>query len=139
MAAPKRTAAALRELAGTNRADRQAPAPGVEFDVIPLLPEPPVWMSNKWAVHEWHRLGPMLLRFGLLTQGNITAFAQMCAVHGDLATTYQKKRSPVASKVAMYRNLVSEFGLTPASASKVRAPDPAQKGNAFRNNGKPPT
>lgn len=138
MASPKRSSVALRNLAGTVRPDRvdvNEDAP--EFEPIALMPPPPEWMIGHWALDEWHRLGPVLLNVGLLTKANLNAFAQLCSVHGDLATTYQEGRSPLASMIASYTKLVSEFGLTPASASKVRAPDPTQQGNKFRTNGKP--
>lgn len=137
MPGPTRSSAALRELAGTNRPDRDpvdTPSPG---QIITLMPPSPVWMLDRWALDEWRRLGPILLRAGLLTQGNIHAFAQLCATHGALASTYERGGVPVASSVSQYIKLVGEFGLTPASARRVTAPDPAgNKGNRFGGNGK---
>lgn len=106
-------------------------------NVVVMLPLPPAWMRNRWAVHEWQRLGPVLLRAGLLTEGNLVTFAQLCAMQGRIATAYEDGEIVKAAEVAQYIKLVGEFGLTPGSASKVRAPDPAgNKGNRFGGNGK---
>jgi len=132
------TPAAFKNLAGTSRPDRTAgvgaSSPG---EVLALMPAAPAWLLDAWAVHEWHRLGPVLLHAGLLTVGNINTFAQMCAVHGALATCYENGGKAVASDVAQYIKLVGEFGLTPATAAKVRGPDPAaSRSNAFATNGR---
>lgn len=94
-------------------------------------------MLDEWAREEWYRLGPILLRVGLLTTANLPAFAHLCSLHGDMATGYQNRNPPKAATIMAYRSLIVEFGLTPAAASKVKAPDPVQQGNKFRANGRP--
>lgn len=131
------TANALKSLQGTSRPDRTQPT-GVseEFEPVALMPPPPAWMTDAWALDEWHKLGPILLRVGLLTKGTLNGFAQLCSLHGELATGYQNKQSPQGTTLNAYIKLITEFGLTPAAAGKISHPDPVQQGNKFRNNGK---
>lgn len=137
MPGPARSSAALRDLSGTNRPDRDPVDVALPGNIITLMPQPPAWMKNEWALHEWRRLGPILLRCGLLTEGNVPTFAALCACYGRNATLYQDGYSPKAADIAQYVKLVGEFGLTPASARRVTAPDPAgNKGNRFGSNGK---
>jgi phage terminase small subunit len=129
---------AFKTLQGTDQPVRMRGDKADPAEVITLMPPRPEWLKDKWAIDEWNRLGPILLHAGLLTRGNVNAFAQLCAVHGAMATTYEAGGIPIASQIGAYRNLIVEFGLTPASAAKVRAPDPTKdRGNAFARNGKP--
>lgn len=137
---PARTKVSLlKEMSGAQQATRVQYHADIGNKIVTLLPIIPTWMINKWAVEEWFRLGPVLLRAGLLTEGNLVTFAQLCATHGQIATDYANGEQPNASLIGKYLSFVQEFGLTPSSSARVRAPDPAgSSGNRFSSNGKPP-
>ena len=102
---------------------------------MPLLdavPDAPEWLPNIHAVVEWERLAPLLLRLNLLSAGNIGPLGNLCALHGVMVQQWSAGLVPTASVIQQYRALVNEFGLTPASAAKVRADSPNEKtGNPF--------
>jgi len=108
------------------------------------------------AKAEWNRLYPYLFRTGLLTEADLTAFSAYCqtygrwivaeralATEGELLTTdkgniVQNPRLWVANKALdqMYK-FMSEFGLTPASRSRVKASPPSEdEMEAYQKRGK---
>ena len=62
---------------------------------------------------------PVLVANGLLTEGGVSVFAIMCAVHGKLVQMWAAGQSPNGALLAAYRGLANDFGLTPVAQSKV--------------------
>jgi P27 family predicted phage terminase small subunit len=99
----------------------------------------PAWL-DKTGKNEWRRLAPTLERLGILHAGNRTAFAGYCHAYSlavNAAHQFKTKRDAqmtfwngkvdrTAPEVEIQlkaleamRRLMSEFGLTPATAGKV--------------------
>ena len=121
----------------------------------PHEPQPPVGMPDKPATldaeasAEWDRMGPLLVRLGVLTISDGPAFIAYCTLVGRLATLRQQiadQPDPLQLKVTvdgsgqehtearpnpLYRmeleamktlsTYLSHFGLTPATRSKIVA------------------
>ena len=125
----------LKVVAGTDRADR-VPAGGVDHKAIDDLPAPPDWLPNAHAIKEWNRLGPLLVRVNLLTDAGLSAFGQLCALHGKIVQLWAAGEAPTGHMMSQYRALINDFGLTPVSQGKVNPTGEKPKGNAFANTGK---
>jgi len=116
MANPRKPAA-LKLIAGTQRADRDTPT--VSLPLVNTPPPPPEWLPNSHAVNEWHRLAGILQANNLLTQASLSALAQLCAVHGKVVASYIDGDGPNAAMLAQLRGLINDFGLTPVAQSKL--------------------
>src|SRR6185295_11657210 len=103
-----------KSLAGTARPDRITHEPEELAEALLELPDPPYWMTNPHAVHEWYRLGPVLIRLKRLTPSNLNAFGSLCAVFGDCAGGWSTGLPVQATLIAQYRALQAEF-VIPAS------------------------
>ena len=137
--APPKKPVALKVVAGTSRADRDAPpeAPAVELPLVSDVPEAPDWLPNKHAEAEWNRLTRILHSNRLLTEASLSPLAMLCALHGKLVQLWMAGETPTGHMLAQYRALVGEFGLTPVAQGKVKGSVPAeQTGNRFNTNGK---
>ena len=129
---PKPTA--IRILEGTQRgpAKREPSMPAG----VPPMPER--LAVDKVAVEKWHELAGILTRMGVLTTGDGEALATLCEVHSaeqsclmqlraggavmhtDLGGVKPNPAGPMyRSLVAMKASLLSEFGLTPSSRTKL--------------------
>ena len=129
---PKPTA--LRILEGTAKAKptREPCAP------VGVPPMPERLKVEPVAVEKWTELAGILSRMGVLTTGDGEALATLCEVHAaEQACLLQLRASGAVSHTAaggmkpnpagpMYRSLVamkasllSEFGLTPSSRTKL--------------------
>ena len=116
----------------------QEPAPDV------VLPEPPEHLSDE-AQREWRRVGGLLVSLGLVSELDRAALAGYCQAWGRWAEAEEALRqygvvvkspsgfpmqSPflaVANKaLEQMRGFLVEFGMTPASRSKVRAELPVE-------------
>lgn len=128
--------AELKVIEGTFRPDRVAPyrpRPKVE------IPSCPSWLGRE-AKREWRRITPHLEKLGLITQVDRSALAAYCqayhrwweaekliAEHGLTFTTpkgYVQQRPEVGianTALKQMRMFLTEFGLTPASRTKVSA------------------
>lgn len=87
------------------------------------VPAPPRWLTNADGIREWRRLAPLLVTFGLLHAGNVTAFGHCCALHGLLVQAWAAGRTPKAALVAQWRGLANQLGLldlptAPTSANR---------------------
>ena len=135
MANPRKPTS-LKVVAGTDRSDREAPPESVDLPLVSEVPAAPDWLVNAHAVKEWNRLAPILHANRLLTEAGLSAFGQLCALHGKTVQLYSAGETPVASMVAQLRGLMNDFGLTPVAQGKVKpAGEPERAGNAFANNG----
>jgi len=130
----KTTPTPLKLVTGTARSDRINPD---EPEVEVKIPVPPKHLSKE-ANEEWRRMAPLLQDMGLISENDRAAFAMYCAAWGDhvkaenmirkkghviVTTNGNEIQSPWVSisntaKLNAFKFL-TEFGLTPASRSKV--------------------
>ena len=129
---PKPTA--LHILEGTQRGPpRREPSSPIG---VPPMPER--LKVDEVAVAKWEELAAILSRMGVLTTGDGEALATLCEVHSaeqscllqlraggavmhtDLGGVKPNPAGPMyRSLVAMKASLLSEFGLTPSSRTKL--------------------
>lgn len=137
MSNPKKPAG-LKVISGTDRKDR-AHTPVVEFVPLVECPPHPDWLPNGHAIKEWNRLAPILTVNKLLTDADLGALGQLCALHGKIVQLYAAGEAPGASLVATLRTLLNDFGLSPVARGKVSpaaSSAGAEKPNAFAGQGK---
>lgn len=78
-------------------------------------PKPPSWLGS-YGKERWEELAPVLVSAGLLTTGDLPAFEQLCDEYDAI------RRDPLsAGGRDRYRKLLTEFGLTPSSRSRIKA------------------
>jgi phage terminase small subunit len=139
MPGPPKKPAALKVISGTNQPCRAAPPPAVELPAVIVVPAPPKWLKNKHAVDEWKRLAPILTANKLLTEGGLSAFGHMCALHGAVIQLWMANETPTASMISTLQSMINDFGLTPVAQGKVKPNGGEEKkGNKFAGNGKRP-
>lgn len=123
---------------GQRRLNDAEPIPGLD------LPEPPAWLMTD-ARKEWFRVAPDLIRMGVLTGDDWTNFAAYCQTWARLcnlerrmkrATFEERHDRKIVTTFRDYlmqlRSLGSEFGLTPASRTRLSG-DPKDKGDDFED------
>jgi phage terminase small subunit len=81
--------------------------------------EAPPWMTAPGARAEWERIAPRLLRLGLLTEIDAEAFALLCGHLADAGEQMGLARPVDPRLTSEIRQFLSQFGMTPASRSKV--------------------
>lgn len=123
---------ALKVISGS----REKMAPSASLPTLDELPSPPTWLPNAHAVKEWKRLGPILVANKLLSEGGMSAFGMLCALHGKLVQLWSAGESPTGHMVAQYRNLINDFGLTPVAQGKVKPVGKEPEENPFKRNGR---
>ncbi len=125
----------VRELRGTDRADRSnpdEPKPPVE------LPDPPAHLTPT-AIEVWYRVGRALVELRVLTAIDLDAFGSYCTLVSRVAELERKIKvddyktvgssgTPIQNpevrtlnelRAQLLRHAV-EFGLTPSSRSRIR-------------------
>ena len=135
----------LKVLQGTFRKDRDDHGASSAKPVG--VPKCPAWLS-KQAKKYWKEVGPELAKSGLISTLDGAAFATLCDSVGlyeevtrkiesleDLADTtpngmgIQSVCFQIRNKlIEQIRALSSDFGLTPVSAGKIKAPEQKQLG-----------
>ena len=109
------------------------------------IPNPPEHL-NEVGRKEWTRLAEQLQRLGLLTSVDWTAFAAYCTVFSRWVDAEEalKKTGPVVKSPSGYpiispfytvanqslqqiRSYLTEFGMTPASRSRISLGNPGSK------------
>ena len=126
---------ALKVIAGTDQPCRMNP----DAPVYPQVDEtfkPPKWLKNKHAKEEWARLVPLLSKNGVLTEADLSLLATLCQTYGKYVDNAIKDIDIPASTLTQLRMLYSEFGLTPASRSGVKAAPAEKSTNPFSRNGR---
>lgn len=108
---PKPTALKILEGAQPCRINRHEPSVPPPADLAP-----PRWLEGQ-AVDHWHELAPMLHRSGLLTEADRHSLALLCEAFGRFRADPTDERAR-----DLYRRMAVEFGLTPSSRSRLRAP-----------------
>jgi len=130
---------ALKELAGTVRADR-VNATEPRFRIPERMLRPPTWLGRE-AASVWSDLGHLLLNAGLFTVVDRYALAMFCVAAGrwieaeravaesggpvlvaESGSLYQNPWLHVANRAwGQMKKMLSEFGLTPAERSRLKA------------------
>lgn len=105
----------------------------VRLPLIDGVPPAPEWLPNEHAIREWKRLAPILHANKLLTAPALSILGHACALHGKIAQTLASGQQPKAALLGVYRQLLNDFGLTPATRGKLSA---TASGNSFVRNGK---
>lgn len=137
-----RKPAELKVLQGTARPDREN---ATEPKPVIGASDCPAWLDAT-ARGEWQRMAPALERLRILTEIDTAALAAYCQAYADhqwaakrlqkLGKVYQTKTGFYRPRpeVAMQRDaavrmkaFLVEFGLTPASRSRVHAQEPEQR------------
>lgn len=136
---PKPTA--LKELEG-NPGKRRLPSNEPKIEEAPLDVPPPAHLCDAGKM-EWARLFPILQSCGLMTLGDLTAFAVYCSLYGrwheaeeQLKVTAKILKTPNGSAqpnpwitisrqtAELMKGYLIEFGLTPASRARMGTPEP---------------
>lgn len=130
----KPTAPNLKVLAGTTRPDREVPdAP--EFDLIEKFPKPPQHLNTDGA-EMWNNLGKQLVSAKVLQTVDLYSLEQLCVAWQMFRKKAKADMESTAAENTALKALFSEFGMTPASRSKVSSGSPKAKGNSFASNGR---
>jgi P27 family predicted phage terminase small subunit len=128
--------ASLKIAKGTLRKDRVRPD---EPEPTPGMPPMPERLSaDAVALEKWKELSSLLFDLGVLTTADGEALATLCEVHSSEQACLQELRaqgptihtdlggvkpnpagSLYRSLAALKGNLMSEFGLTPSSRTKI--------------------
>lgn len=128
----------LKLLAGTSRRDRDKDRHD-PFPALDGVPEAPDWLPNAHAVNEFNRLAESLHASRVLSEASVVPLAHLAAIHGKLVQMYSAGAIPTGAMLSQYRALCGDFGLTPATATKVSPGQPIKAGNKFSGNGRKPT
>jgi P27 family predicted phage terminase small subunit len=129
---PKPTALRILEGTAKGKPKREPSAP------VGVPPMPERLKVDAVALEKWNELAGILSRMGVLTTGDGEALATLCEVHSaeqscllqlraggavmhtDLGGVKPNPAGPMyRSLVAMKASLLSEFGLTPSSRTKL--------------------
>lgn len=129
----KQTPPGLKVLKGTERPDREVPeAP--EFDLIDDFPDPPQHL-NPDGVEMWWNLGRQLVDARVLQVVDLYALEHLCATWQMIRKKIKAEMEITAAENTALKSLFSEFGMTPASRSKVKSGGEKKPGNKFANGG----
>lgn len=109
----------------------------VDFPLTTEPPKPPTWL-HRIGKQMWREFIPQLHMQRVLTTADLNSFAHLCQLHGEAVELYKNKLRPAATDFAQMRLLFCEFGMTPASRTRVRASGDEKDGNRFKRNGREP-
>jgi len=127
----------LKLLQGTSRPDRDKDRSD-PFPTLDDVPEAPEWLPNAHAVKEFNRLADSLHAARVLTAASLVPLAHLAAIHGKIVQMWSAGECPPVGLVNNYRVLCGDFGLTPATATKVPQGGIKSGGNSFSGNGRKP-
>jgi P27 family predicted phage terminase small subunit len=123
---------------GTFRKDR-APAKEPKPEKVSNVPKPPAYLS-KYAKKVWKDLAEELVEKGILTVVDLPALEACCEETGKKGkrtlARYMKGRNSqtmpeytaMNKAWATFKSFLTEFGLTPASRTKLEIAEPKGKG-----------
>ena len=128
----------LKKLQGTYRTDRDGknePDPEVQ------IPRKPTWMKGE-AAKEWKRITPQLAELGLISELDLVALTAYCSnwalfieceqtilergLTFETPNGHTQQRPEVSIRrqaLEQAKSFLTEFGLTPASRSKISLPE----------------
>jgi len=109
----------------------------IEFPKTTEPPPPPSWL-NRDGKTLWLEVAARMHQQGVLTSGDLFSLGHLCQLHGEAIAHYRRKTRPTSADLAQMRLLFTEFGMTPASRTKVKAAGPKVEENAFLSHGRRP-
>ena len=110
----------FKVLKGTFRADRAAGGPP-QYDALKREDvSPPDWLKGD-GLSAWHDLAEILTAQRVLAASDLYALVQTAALTGRIQEMYRAGEAPKAAELTQLRLLYAEFGLTPASRTRVTA------------------
>lgn len=107
---------ARKKLEGTYRKDRDYGEP--DLDPIESA-EPPDWLISPEAVRVWEKSVRSLAGVRVLTENDLDVLGQYCNLHAKMVKLWRAGETPTGTLFSNLRQLAMQFGLTPASRSKV--------------------
>lgn len=116
----------IKVLQGTAKGD----GAGVPFPQAEVG-SPPNWLDTPDVLEEWDRLYGLLSTTRVLTEGDLSALAHLCKLHGKTVALYRAGEFPTSSQIQQLRTYFNEFGLTPASRGRVGAVGRGKEENPF--------
>lgn len=142
---------AIKEAQGTLKKSRVNNSQAV-FDVPDDFPKAPATM-NLYGKRLWRALGPRLKSAGLYSDGDYNALELLCMAYGDMVaarkalvksgnivvtdkgTVYQHPNVGIANTSwKQVKDMLAQFGLTPAERSRVKALSPSDKTQSLAEN-----
>lgn len=130
----KRTDPKLKVISGTARPDREVPD-SPEYDLIEDFPDAPIHLTVDGA-EMWNNLGPQLVNNKILQVVDLYPLEQLCVAWQMFRKKAKAEMEVTASEHQALKALFSEFGMTPASRSKVVSGGDKKANNKFSTNGK---
>lgn len=129
---------ALKLMTGSRRVPSAAGT--VVLPALERVPSAPDWLPNSYARAEWKRLATLLVANRLLTEGSLSVLGHACALYGAITRSWSAGHEPRAATLGIYRQIVNDFGLTPASAARAGAArGDASSANRFLRHGRRPS
>jgi len=129
----KPLATGAKILTGTFRKDRE-PDNVPEFDHVEVFPSPPI-ILNADGVEMWNNLGPQLVNSKVLQTVDLYILEQLCYSWQRFRQTARAGADITAAENNALKGMFAEFGMTPASRTKITRGDGKKPGNKFANNG----
>lgn len=138
MQGPAPLPTAIKELRGNpgkRPLNDREPKPGQ----LVAIGDPPEFLGE-YGQAEWHRVGPVLIALGLLTEADLMTFVNYCmnvdilmmaqrdiethgmTIYGARGTVKNPALTSFASASNALRQLAAEFGMTPSSRSRMKLP-----------------
>ena len=110
----------------------------VEYPHVLEVPDPPVWLTSEIGQDFWRQNAPNLFSQRIMTEPDIASFGHLCQLHGKTCESYFGDKTPNATNINTLRMLFAEFGMTPASRTKVRIGEMLGQKNPFEKRGRKP-
>ena len=127
----KRLPDSVKVLQGTAQSCRMSKTPVVDVEVFDALPEAPAWIGGGAAAVEYARLGKILIANKILTNTSMGGFLMLCAIHGQIVSNMESGLGLDTKLITQYRALITEYGLTPATAHRMKPEDLTKKPQGF--------
>lgn len=106
----------------------------LEFPVVESTPAAPEWVIDE-GLTLWNEMVPLMMTQRVLTNADLHAMAHMCKLHAELIDGYSRKIRATASDLSQLRMYFSEFGMTPASRTRIGKTSETEEKNKFKRNG----
>jgi len=113
----------------------RAPADVPEFEPVDVFPDPPI-ILNPDGIDMWNKVGPQLIAAKVLQTADLYMLEQMCYSWQRFRQTARAGSDITAAENNALRGMFAEFGMTPASRTKVSTGGEKPAGNKFASNGK---
>jgi len=105
-----------------------------DFKTVDVFPDPPL-VLNADGVEIWNNVGPQLVNAKVLQTVDLYVLEQLCYSWQRFRQQAKAGSDITAAENNALRGMFAEFGMTPASRTKVTAGDGKKSGNKFANNG----